>query len=109
MSMPDVPLGGPLGDALATAGPAAARQLQQLAAPGVDAASKAAALKAEAAQAASDGVGAAGSDTTGAAEAAAANAAGDIARSFSGTMPAGTPAVPCMCADCVAAATRALA
>ena len=45
-------LGGPLGDALAGAEPAAAQQLQQLAAPAADAASKAAALQSQAEEAA---------------------------------------------------------
>jgi len=103
MNLPVIPFGGPLADALATAGPAASQQLQQLAAPGADAASKAAALKAEAAQSASDAA------SGGAAESAAANAAGDIDSSFSDTTPVGTPAVPCGCGDCVAAAYRAAA
>ena len=53
--MPTPPaLGGPLGDALAAAEPAAAQQLQQLAAPGADAASKAADLQSPAQQAIAD-------------------------------------------------------
>ncbi|MBW8760557.1 MAG: hypothetical protein JF586_23485 [Burkholderiales bacterium] len=107
----DMPLGGPLGDALATAEPASLQQLQQLAAPGVDGASKAAALRAEVAQAASDGASDASSAATAAngAEAAAMNAASDIGGSFSDTTPVGTPAVPCGCGDCIAAASRAAA
>lgn len=103
MSVPDLPLGGPLGDALATAAPAAAQQLQELAAPGADAASKANALKAQAQTAES----AAGSESAGAAaaahgaEAAATNAASDIGSSFSDTTAVGTPAVPCACGSCV--------
>lgn len=109
MNLPVIPFGGPLVDALATAGPAASQQLQQLAAPGADAASKAAALKAEAAQSAWDGASAGAGDASGAAESAAANAAGDIDSSFSDTTPVGTPAVPCGCGDCVAAAYRTAA
>ena len=86
MSVPGTPLGAPLGEAIATAGPGASQQLQQLAAPGADAATKAAALRTEAAQSAA-------SDASG--------AAGDIGRSFSDTTPVGTPAVPCACGDCV--------
>jgi hypothetical protein len=105
MSVPGMPLGGPLGDALATAGPGAAQKLQQLAAPGADAASKAAALKAEAAQASQSGESAAsGEASSAAAEAAATNAARDIASSFSDTTPVGTPAVPCACGACVGSA-----
>lgn len=103
MSVPGIPLGGPLADALATAEPAASQRLQQLAAPGADAASKAAALQAEATQAASDGASEAGSASAAAsgAEAAAMNAASDIGSNFSDTTPVGTPAVPCACGDCV--------
>jgi hypothetical protein len=104
MSVPGAPLGGPLGDALASAEPGAAQQLQPLAAPGVDAASKAAALKAQAAEAAAvDGASqaqAAASDASAAAsktEAAADDAAKDLGSAFSDTTPVGEPAVPCAC------------
>jgi len=109
MSVPGMLLGGPLADALATAEPAASQRLQQLAAPGADAASKAAALQAEVAQAASDGAADAGNASAAAngAEAAAMNAASDIGSGFSDTTPAGTPTVPCACADCVAASRPA--
>jgi len=102
MSVPGMPLGGPLGDALATAGPGAAQKLQQLAAPGADAASKAAALKAQASQSGESA--ASGEASSAAAEAAATNAARDIASSFSDTTPVGMPAVPCACGACVGSA-----
>ena len=52
MSVPTMPaLGGPLGDALSNAPAGATQQLQQLAAPAADAASKAAALQSQAEQA----------------------------------------------------------
>jgi len=102
MSLPSPPaLGGPLGDALAGAEPAAAQQLQQLAAPGTDAAAKAAALQAEAEQAPQAQAAAASSDASGAAEAATANATKDLGNDFSCVAPVGTPGVPCACGECI--------
>ena len=93
MSAPAVPvLGGPLADALAVASPAAAQQLQQLAAPAADAAAKAAALQAQADEA---GV---------PAEAAVAAASQALGNEFSAITPAGQPAVPCACSECIARA-----
>jgi hypothetical protein len=82
-------LGGPLADALAGADPAAAQRLQQLAASASDAATKAAALQAQA------------EEPGGAAEAATATASEDLGKAFSGITPTGQPAVPCACADCI--------
>jgi hypothetical protein len=94
MSVPVPPaMGGPLADALAAAEPAAAQQLQQLAAPAGDAAAKAAALQAQADETAPA--------ATSAAEAAAAGAAQDLGKQFSPTTPTGVPAVPCACAECI--------
>jgi hypothetical protein len=99
MSLPSPPaLGGPLGDALAGAEPAAAQQLQHLAAPGTDAAAKAAALQAQAEQAPEAQAAAASS---GAAEAATANATKDLGNDFSSVAPVGTPGVPCACGECI--------
>jgi hypothetical protein len=82
MSAPPGPLGGPLGDALAAAEPAAAQRLQQLAAPAEDAAAKAAALQAQAA---------------GTADAATSAATDEIGSAFSSVQSVATPAVPCGC------------
>jgi non-ribosomal peptide synthetase component F len=90
VSAPTLPaLGGPLADALALASPAAAQQLQQLAAPAADAAAKAAALQAQADEAGLP------------AEAAVAAASQDLDKEFSAITPAGQPAVPCACAECI--------
>jgi len=94
MSLPTPPaLGGPLGAALAAAEPAAAQRLQQLAAPADDAVAKAAALQAQADEVAPG--------ATAAAEAATAGAAQDLGTQFSPITPAGLPAVPCACAECI--------
>jgi hypothetical protein len=90
MSAPTLPaLGAPLAAALAQASPAAAQQLQQLAAPGADAAAKAAELQAQADEA---GV---------PAEAAVAATTQALGNEFSAITPVGQPAVPCACAECI--------
>lgn len=108
MSVPNLALGGPLGDALSAAQPAAAGQLQQLALPGLDGAAKAAALKSQAEQSAGAQAPQGGSavlPSASPAEAATTGAAADIDKSFSSATPLEAPAVSCGCASCRQAAS----
>jgi hypothetical protein len=93
MSTSGSPLGGPLGDAIADAEPAAVQQLQQLAAPAEDATAKASALQAQAEQVAQAQAGQAVRSAATATDAATA----EIGDAFSDVQSVETPGVPCGC------------